>query len=362
MNDHPNAVRRRVTRAVAGLPLAFAAGRGHAQPYPSKPLRLVVGFPAGSTTDAVARVFAEQLRIKLGQPAVVENRAGANGMLGAAEVARSAPDGYTILVTNSSAITVNHQVYKKIAYLPERDFAPLTMAVSAPFILVINPAKERTAKVNTVGDLVALAKANPGQLTYGSGGVGNLAHLAFELINNKAGIRTAHVPYKGGAAAHQIRPAARAGGHDAEAAARSARRADDGRVRLPRLRRIVLARRDGAGTDAAGGDPDVVRGDAQRARRRQRDAAARPAGHGGADAARRVCRPHQGRDRRLGRGDPAREDRAGVSGVRPGEAVRRTGFEPADCIYVDRGSGGSGSSRPLHSSAISPLVERSLQS
>ena len=201
MNDHPNAVRRRVTRAVAGLPLAFAAGRGHAQPYPSKPLRLVVGFPAGSTTDAVARVFAEQLRIKLGQPAVVENRAGANGMLGAAEVARSAPDGYTILVTNSSAITVNHQVYKKIAYLPERDFAPLTMAVSAPFILVINPAKERTAKVNTVGDLVALAKANPGQLTYGSGGVGNLAHLAFELINNKAGIRTAHVPYKGGAAA-----------------------------------------------------------------------------------------------------------------------------------------------------------------
>ena len=201
MNDRPNVVRRRITRAVAGLPLAVAATRGNAQAYPSRPLRLVVGFPAGSATDTIARVMAEQLRSKLGQPAVVENRPGANGMLGASEVARAQPDGYTILFTNSSAITVNAQVYKKIPYQPQRDFAPLTMVVSAPFVLVVNPTKARTAKVNTLADLVALAKAHPGQLTYGSGGIANLAHLSMELINNKAGIRTAHVPYKGGAAA-----------------------------------------------------------------------------------------------------------------------------------------------------------------
>ena len=202
MNKLPDPARRAANRALAALPLAAAVGSTRAQTaaWPNKPLRLVVGFPAGSTTDIVARVMSEQIRIKLGQTAVVENRAGANGVLGASEVARSAGDGYTLLFTNSSGITVNPQVYKKIPYLPERDFTPVMMVISAPMLLVINPNKERTAQVKSLADLLALARANPGQLTYGSGGVGNLAHLGFELVNTKAGIKTAHVPYKGGVA------------------------------------------------------------------------------------------------------------------------------------------------------------------
>ena len=196
MKTTPQLSRRTLLRALPAVPLSGIVRLGAAQSYPVKPIRLVVGFPAGSTTDAVARVFAEQLRNKLGQLTLVENRAGANGVLGVSEAARAPADGYTILVTNSSSITVNPQVYKKISYLPERDFTALTMAVSAPFILTVNPLNERTAGVNSFVDLVALAKTKPGQLTYGTGGVGNLAHLGFELINNKTGIKTTHVPYK----------------------------------------------------------------------------------------------------------------------------------------------------------------------
>ena len=195
-------------RAVKALSLA-AVGLGlslssqvHAQTpaWPSKPLRFVVGFPAGSITDSVARVLAEHLRGKLGQPVVVENRPGANGVLGVTEAARAAPDGYTILVTNSSSITVNPQLYKKLSY-ETRDFTPVSMVVSAPFILVVNPNNERTAAVNTLADFLALSKSKAGQLSYGSAGLGNLAHLSFETINNRAGIKTVHVPYKASSAA-----------------------------------------------------------------------------------------------------------------------------------------------------------------
>lgn len=190
------ATRRRWLAGLSALPLAGTLSSARAQAYPNKQIRFVVGFPAGSTTDIIARILAEQVRNKLGQPAVVENRAGANGVLGVSEAARAAPDGYTVLVTNSSSITINPQVYKKIPYLPERDFTPLIMAVSAPFLLTVNPANEKTAGVNSMTELVALARSKPDLLTYGSGGVGNLAHLGFELINNKTGIRTRHVPYK----------------------------------------------------------------------------------------------------------------------------------------------------------------------
>lgn len=188
--------------AAAGLTFGASVPMpAHAQAtgaWPSKPLRLITGFPAGSATDGVSRALGEHLRATLGQPVTVENRAGANGSLGAAEVARAAADGYTLLVTNSSSITVNPQIYRKLPYLPERDFLPLSMAVSAPFILVVNPAGERTAQVNSLSDLLALARSKPGVLTYGSGGPGNLAHLGFEMINNKAGVQTRHVPYKSG--------------------------------------------------------------------------------------------------------------------------------------------------------------------
>jgi tripartite-type tricarboxylate transporter receptor subunit TctC len=181
--------------------VAAHAARAQVAAYPTKPLRIVVGFPPGSSTDSIARGIGEHLRIKLGQPVVVDNRSGANGVIGATEVAKATADGYTLLATNSSSITVNPQLYRKIGYLPERDFMPLTMAISAPFIFVINPSNERTAGVNSVADLVKLVRAKPGQLSYGSGGPGNLAHLAFEMLNNRAGTRTVHVPYKSGSGA-----------------------------------------------------------------------------------------------------------------------------------------------------------------
>lgn len=183
----------------------LASGMGAAEdayaqaaPYPSRPIRMMVGFPPGSSTDAIARAVGEHLRVRLGQPVVVDNRSGANGVIGVTEAARATPDGYTLLATNSSSITVNPQIYRKISYLPERDFTPLTMAISAPFILVVSASHERTSNVNSVADLVKLARARPKQLTYSSGGAGNLAHLGFEMLNNRAGIGTVHVPYKSG--------------------------------------------------------------------------------------------------------------------------------------------------------------------
>lgn len=202
-NVQRNLRRTLITAAIALLgtaPGLSSQAQAQAAPpnWPTKPIRLVTGFPPGSATDAIARTLAEHLRVKLGQPVLVENRPGANGVLGVTEVARAPADGYTLLVTNSSSITVNPQVYKKISYLPERDFTPLSMVVSAPFILTVNPTNERTASVNSVADLVALARSKPGQITYGSGGPGNLAHLGFEMINNRTGIKTTHVPYKSG--------------------------------------------------------------------------------------------------------------------------------------------------------------------
>jgi len=186
--------------AALALSAAGVVGQAQAQAWPSRPIRIVVGFPAGSSTDSIARVLAEHLRTKLGQTVIVENKPGANGVLGVTEVARAPADGYTILATNSSSMTVNPQIYRKISYKAS-DFAPVSMVISAPFVLTVNAAAERTASVNTVADLVGLARATPGQLTYSSGGPGNLAHLGFEMFNNRAGIKTIHVPYKGGVAA-----------------------------------------------------------------------------------------------------------------------------------------------------------------
>ena len=192
--------RRRLIAAALALPAAGLTSPGRAQAWPARPIRIIVGFPAGSSTDSIARVLAEHLRAKLGQPVIVENKPGANGVLGVTEVARAPADGYTLLATNSSSITVNPQIYRKISY-QAGDFTPVSMVVSAPFVLTVNAGAERTASVNTVADLVTLARARPGQLTYSSGGPGNLAHLGFEMINNRAGIKTTHVPYKGGVAA-----------------------------------------------------------------------------------------------------------------------------------------------------------------
>ena len=175
-----------------GLMPALAVGQG----YPARPIRFVVGFPAGSITDVMARILAEHVKTRLGQPVLVENKAGANGVLGATEVARAQADGYTVLVSNSSTITVNPLLYRNLQYAPAKDFAPVVLVTAAPFVLAVNPDKDLGAPVASVADLVRVAKAKAGGLSYGSAGLGNLTQLTMELFNGQAGVKMVHVPYK----------------------------------------------------------------------------------------------------------------------------------------------------------------------
>ena len=170
-----------------------------AQDYPSEPIKILVGFSAGSSIDSVARIMSEKLTESLGQPVVVENRTGANGMLAATAVAQADPDGYTVLFSNSSSITVNPTLFKDIQYQPLEDFAPITKVVETPFILVTNPENSRTEDVTDVASLVETARANPGDLSYGSAGIGNLIHIATEILQQKTDVEMTHIPYKGAA-------------------------------------------------------------------------------------------------------------------------------------------------------------------
>lgn len=172
-----------------------------AEDYPTKPVRLLVGFTPGSATDIVARIVADALGAKFGQSFVVENRPGANGLLAANAVVKSKPDGYTLLVANASAMTVNPMLYKDAQYNTLKDFVAITPVVDGHFVVTINPANPRTASVASFNDLIALAKARPGALNYGSPGAGNLAHLAIELLGTRAGISMIHVPYRAAIAA-----------------------------------------------------------------------------------------------------------------------------------------------------------------
>lgn len=188
---------RRATLALclAASWLAAAPAQAQADNWPAKPIRIVVGFPAGSFTDTIARAVSDQLSKQLGQPVIVDNKPGANGAIGVGEVARSAPDGYTLLVTNSSSITINPQIYKKISYQP-KDFAPVTMLLDAPFILTANPDWASKHQIRSAQDVIAYAKRNPDKISYGSAGPGNIAHLAFAQWSNRTGVKTTHVPYK----------------------------------------------------------------------------------------------------------------------------------------------------------------------
>ena len=188
---------RRATLALclAASWLAAAPAQAQADNWPAKPIRIVVGFPAGSFTDTIARAVSDQLSKQLGQPVIVDNKPGANGAIGVGEVARSAPDGYTLLVTNSSSITINPQIYKKISY-QTKDFAPVTMLLDAPFILTANPDWAGKHQIGSAQDLIVYAKRNPDKISYGSAGPGNIAHLAFASWSNRTGVKTTHVPYK----------------------------------------------------------------------------------------------------------------------------------------------------------------------
>lgn len=166
------------------------------QDYAVKPIRVIVPFPAGGGSDLIARVVAQRLTASLGQPAVVDNRAGASGNIAAEVVAKSVPDGYTLLFGNSS-LSISPAVYQKLAYDPARDFMPISMVSSYPFVLVSHPA----LPVRNVKDVIALARAKPGALTYSSAGSGTMSHMAMELMRLNTGSKITHLPYKGAAPA-----------------------------------------------------------------------------------------------------------------------------------------------------------------
>ena len=163
-----------------------------AQPYPTKPIRLVAPSSTGGGIDALARTIANSQH-GLGQPIIVENRGGANGIIGTDIVAKAAPDGYTILLGFLGALAVNPSLYAKLPYDPVRDFAPITQVSAAPPLIVAHP----TVPARTLKELVKLDKSRPGLLTYGTGGIGTGGHLTMELFNLTAGTKVLHVPYKG---------------------------------------------------------------------------------------------------------------------------------------------------------------------
>jgi len=184
---------RTTTLVAAGLAaLGIAAGAAHAQSYPVKPIRIINPFSPGGSLDLVARMLARSMTPELGQQVIVENRPGAGGTIGVELVAKSPPDGYTLLIVQSS-ITVNPNLQKKIPYDPVRDFEPISKVASYMFFLVAHPS----LPVRSVKQLIALARSKPGQVNYASVGVGSGTHLAAELFNHTAGTKMIHIPYKG---------------------------------------------------------------------------------------------------------------------------------------------------------------------
>ncbi|HEV8520328.1 MAG TPA: tripartite tricarboxylate transporter substrate binding protein [Burkholderiales bacterium] len=183
-------------RAFVVLALWDSSQLAFAQSYPSKSLRIVVGFPAGGPIDIVARMMAPKLSEALGQQVVVDNRGGANGMIGTEFVAKSAPDGYTMILT-STGLAINPHLYPKIPYDTLRDLAPVTLVTSTPELFVVHPS----VPAKTMKEMIALAKARPRQISIASTGSGGLPHLALELLKNAAKIEVIHVPYKGAAPA-----------------------------------------------------------------------------------------------------------------------------------------------------------------
>ncbi|GAA4324755.1 tripartite tricarboxylate transporter substrate binding protein [Pigmentiphaga soli] len=186
--------RRLLGAALAAAAAGVAAAPAQAQSdWPSKPIRLVVPFPAGSSPDIIARVIAQPLGKALGQAIVVDNRAGAGGNIGTANVAHSAPDGYSVLFTINGPLATAPALYTKLNYDPLKDLAPVTLVATSPNVLVVDPA----LKVNSVGEFTSLLRKEPGKLNYGSVGAGSSAHLAMELLKGRENLDILHVPYAG---------------------------------------------------------------------------------------------------------------------------------------------------------------------
>jgi len=184
----------RISRSAILLAAVLApCGAALGQAYPAKAIRMVVGFPPGGGTDIIGRIVAQKLSDAVGQQVIVDNRGGASGQLAAEIVAKSAPDGYTIMMVHIAAIAILPSLISKLPYDPQKDFAPISLAAIGPNLLVVHPS----VPVHTVKELIALAKARPGQLQYASPGAGTVQHLAGELFKLQAKVDILHVPYKG---------------------------------------------------------------------------------------------------------------------------------------------------------------------
>jgi tripartite-type tricarboxylate transporter receptor subunit TctC len=181
------------------LVLALAAPFAHAQStdYPTRPIKMVVGFAAGGSTDVAARIMAQKMSEILGQTVLVENRTGASGLIAAEDVAKSAPDGYTLMMASQTVLAVAPRLYRKATIDPVKDFADIAYCGASPLVLVVNPS----FPAHTVADVIKMAKAEPGKITFGTGGVGTTPHIASELFQYVAGIKMAHIPYRGEAGA-----------------------------------------------------------------------------------------------------------------------------------------------------------------
>ena len=188
-----NASLMKLLKCLLALLLSVLCGSAAAQPWPAKPVHIVVAYPPGGGIDVMARQLAEKLTGMWGQPVIVENKPGANTIVATEAVAKSAPDGYTILLTTDATFSINPHLYAKLPLDTQRDFIPVTMLVLLQQLLVANPS----LPANTLPELIALAKAKPGSINYASYGSGSQPHLSGEMLKYKAGIDLVHVPYKG---------------------------------------------------------------------------------------------------------------------------------------------------------------------
>ena len=190
--------RRELTAGAMALALLRSRAAGAQAAYPDRPIRILAGYPAGGGIDITARLLGEPLKAALGQPVIVENRAGAAAMIAAQAVARAAPDGHTLLMAASGEVAINQHVYRdRMPYDPARELTPVALAGIVPCVVVV----KGDSPVRTPAELIAYAKGNPGKLSFSSSGVGNPQHLAGELMNRMAGIDVLHVPYRGSAPA-----------------------------------------------------------------------------------------------------------------------------------------------------------------
>lgn len=186
-----------LNRIAAALALVVAAGAAFAQAYPAKPIRIIVPFAAGGTSDILARAIGPKLTAAWGQPVVIENKTGANGNVGAEFVVRSAPDGYTMLLSDVGALAISPSVYPSLPFDPIKDFAPVIMISYSPHVLAVHPS----VPANSIKELIAFAKANPGKLNFANSGTGGAPHLAGVDFAQRADIKWTYIQYKGGSAA-----------------------------------------------------------------------------------------------------------------------------------------------------------------